>query len=72
MSNTWPNGERKALTQSDHERWNSFNYPGTRQLCGICSEPTGNCEEDSIMHDDGFPVCESCNDLPTKPERDGA
>ena len=58
--NTWPNGVRRALDQSEHERWNASNYPGTRQLCSECDEPTGRCEEDSMWSDDGEPLCETC------------
>jgi hypothetical protein len=60
MENTWPDGKRRALTQSEHERWNSFNYPGTRQLCSDCSCATGYCEEDGITDDDGNPLCDDC------------
>lgn len=67
MSNTWPGGVRRALTQAEHERWNASNYPGTLQLCCLCRQPTGRCEEDSIYVDaapDGNswvgPLCEEC------------
>ena len=60
MANTWPGGERKAMSQSEHERWNAANYPGTLQLCSVCSEPTGRCEEDEILSADGDPLCETC------------
>jgi hypothetical protein len=59
--NTWPNGIRRAMTQSEHEMWNASNYPGTRQMCDQCGEETGRCEEDSIyISDDVGPACESC------------
>jgi hypothetical protein len=58
--NTWPNGRRRALHQDEHEAWNSANYPGTRQLCFLCEEPTGRCEEDSIYRGDTGPLCEQC------------
>lgn len=48
MANTWPNGYRHAMTQSDHERWNASHNPGTLQTCYQCDRPTGRCEEDSI------------------------
>jgi len=61
MVNTWPNNIRQALDQSQHERWNSYNYSGTRQLCSLCEEPTGRCEEDSLyLFDTNEPVCETC------------
>lgn len=59
--NTWPNGFKHAMSQTEHENWNATNYPGTRQLCSICDEPTGRCEEDSIYTaEDVGPLCESC------------
>ena len=62
MSNTWPNGKRKALSQCEHSAWNANNYPGTLQLCCQCENPTGRCEEDQIYSDDGEigPLCENC------------
>lgn len=51
----------KALTQDEHARINAREYPGTRQLCFKCEEPTGNCEEDAIYTEDGEgPFCEDC------------
>ncbi len=63
--NTWPNGVRHAMSQDKHEAWNSRNYPGTRQLCYKCEEPTGRCEEDSLYNDNGTdgPFCENCYEL---------
>ena len=58
--NTWPDGIRRAIHQTEHEKWNSKNYPGTLQLCSICEEPTGRCEEDAIWSDDAKPLCEIC------------
>ena len=61
MINSWPGGHRKALHQSEHDSWNSSHYPGTRQLCEICGEPTERCEEDAIYLDDGTgPICPDC------------
>lgn len=60
--NTWPNSERRAMTQSEHEAWNAENYPGTLQLCTICDQPTGRCEEDALTTEDGLPLCPSCWD----------
>ena len=57
--NTWPGGQRKALTQDAHAAWNAQHYPGTRQLCTVCDEPTGRCEEDTLELGAG-PLCESC------------
>jgi hypothetical protein len=58
--NTWPNGARRALHQSEHETWNASHYPGTRQLCVECDEPTGRCEEDQMSNEDGEPLCGGC------------
>lgn len=63
MNNTWPNGHRHAMSQDEHEQWNSSHYPGTRQLCTNCGEPTGRCEEDALYAEGGVgPFCESCWD----------
>ena len=59
-SNTWPGGRRHAMSQDDHVKWNSQNYPGTRELCSNCEEPTGNCEEDSLTTDDFKTLCAKC------------
>ena len=61
MGNTWPNGRRHAMTQSEHENWNAGNWPGTRQLCTVCEQPTGCCEEDEIVNELGQPICEECS-----------
>ena len=61
MGNTWPTGHRHALTQDEHLAWNAQNYPGTRQLCVECEEPTGRCEDDSIYANNGDgPLCINC------------
>ena len=61
--NTWPNGIRKVMTQTEHEKWNAGNYPGTRQICCNCDEPTGSCEEDQILNDKGDPLCNACAEI---------
>jgi len=59
--NTWPGGRRHAMSQTEHEEWNASNYPGTRQLCSKCDSPTGNCEDDSLRHEDWDGVlCKKC------------
>lgn len=59
-----PGGGRKALAQDEHERINARSYPGTRQLCANCDEPTGRCEEDEMRTDLGDgPYCEACFEL---------
>ena len=60
--NTWPGGKRHAMSQAEHEKWNAYNYPGTRQICGECGEPTGFCEEDATWSEDGEPLCSECAD----------
>ena len=61
--NTWPKGYRHAMEQNEHEAWNANHYPGTRQLCCICDEPTGRCEDDTIYSADGDgPLCEECKE----------
>ena len=65
--NTWPNGKRHAMDQLEHEAWNTRHYPGTRQLCVKCDEPTGRCEDDSLYVGDDGPLCEECyTNNPTK------
>lgn len=49
----------KALSQCEHQRINAREWPGTRQICSECGEPTGRCEEDQIDGPYG-PVCEAC------------
>lgn len=69
-SNTWPGGSRHAMTQTEHETWNGKTFPGTRQLCTECGEPTGRCEDDSLYADeDGEvgPICEECWSTQTTP-----
>lgn len=61
--NTWPGGHPHAMTQSEHFAWNAMNYPGTRQLCSVCDEPTGHTEEDSHWNSDGKPLCDECAKL---------
>ena len=60
MTNTWPGGKRHAMTQGDHERWNSRNSPGTLQLCCACDQPTGRCDEDAIYIEPIVPDGSSC------------
>lgn len=57
--NTWPGGQRHAMDQDEHKRWNAGHYPGTRQLCVRCDRPTGRCEEDALDTPTG-PICEDC------------
>jgi hypothetical protein len=57
MENTWPGGYRHAMTQAEHDLWNAFNYPGTRQLCSRCKTVTGTY---TIWSPDDEPLCEQC------------
>lgn len=58
--NTWPKGYRHAIHQNEHESWNAKNYPGTRQICFVCYEPTERCEEDAFWSEEGNPLCREC------------
>lgn len=53
-----------AMNQSQHEAHNAKHYPGTRQMCVECDEPTGRCEEDTLYtlsnDGDGGPLCVTC------------
>lgn len=59
---SWPGGYRRAISQKDHEQWNANHYPGTRQLCSVCDEPTGFCEDDGLWTKEGEPLCSECAD----------
>lgn len=62
----------KARSQSEHERINAQEYPGTRQMCTACDSPTDKCKEDTLGMDiDHYhwwhtctiwhgPLCEVC------------
>ncbi len=51
----------RARTQAEHWAINAREYPGTRQLCFECEEPTERCEDDAIYtEDDTGPLCEEC------------
>jgi len=53
----------KARSQSEHEAINRREYPGTRQLCERCGDPTERCEEDAIYTNSGEgPLCVGCYD----------
>lgn len=58
--NTWPGGKRHAMSQAAHEAWNANHFPGTRQLCQVCEQPTERCEEDTITVLDSGPLCPAC------------
>ena len=58
--NTWPDNKKRAMHQSEHNRWNARNHPGTRQICSECGEETEKCEEDSLYAGEIGPLCESC------------
>ena len=50
------------MHQHEHIFFNASHYPGTRQLCTLCGEPTERCEEDSLTDADGNEICEDCFD----------
>ena len=50
-----------AKPQSEHDRINAREWPGTRQLCSECGDATERCEEDAIYAEDGSgPMCVEC------------
>jgi hypothetical protein len=50
-----------ARHQDEHERINAREYPGTRQICVRCDQPTERCEEDAIHAEEGDgPLCVEC------------
>jgi len=51
-----------SYTVEQHRVINGSSYPGTRQLCIECDEPTGKCEEDTLSIEDIFPLCNDCYD----------
>jgi hypothetical protein len=53
---------KNTYSQTEHERINAKEYPGTRQLCKKCDEPTGKCEDDTLSVGDLSPLCEDCYD----------
>jgi hypothetical protein len=60
-----------ARTQAEHAAINAREYPGTRQLCALCDEPTGRCEEDAIYDSLGNgPMCPECWHLHPEYEHD--
>lgn len=69
--NTWPKGYRHSMHQSEHETWNAKHYPGTRQLCSRCDEPTGRCEDDTLWSKDEQPLCETCWQADEDADREG-
>lgn len=71
MMNTWPGGRRHAMSQGAHEAWNARHYPGTRQICVVCDQPTGQCEDYVWTSADVGPLCECCfENLQTDGEED--
>ena len=50
-----------SYTQSEHNAINAREYPGTRQICTNCGEPTKRCEDDGIWSEylDGW-ICIEC------------
>jgi len=60
-----------ARTQAEHNSINAREYPGTRQLCIDCEQPTERCEEDAIYNESGYgPLCLDC--WRTPPELEGS
>lgn len=44
---TWPKGYRHVMSQSEHGNWNTEHFPGTRQTCFVCHEPTGRWDKEA-------------------------
>ena len=57
-----------SYTQCEHARINAKEYPGTRQLCIDCDQPTGRCEDDSIFYEDDGPFCIGCYNKKAYPD----
>jgi NAD-dependent dihydropyrimidine dehydrogenase PreA subunit len=51
---------KKSMYQSEHEKYNEKHYPGTRQICIDCGDPTERCEDDAIYIDNYGPLCIDC------------
>jgi len=49
----------RAISQQNNSI-NSKKYPGTRQICDMCGEPTGRCEEDGYFDNNENVYCEHC------------
>lgn len=50
-----------ARSQAEHAQINVREFPGTRQLCVKCGEPTERCEEDALYANNGDgPFCQDC------------
>jgi NAD-dependent dihydropyrimidine dehydrogenase PreA subunit len=59
----YPGRRRGAISQDEHEKINERHYPGTRQICIYCGQPTERCEEDEIRNESGDgPLCVECFD----------
>ncbi len=50
----------KPLYQFQHDKINAVQFPGTRQICSVCGEPTDKCEEDGYFDSTGYAYCEGC------------
>ncbi len=68
--NIWPKGYPHVMNQDEHAAWNSYNYPGTRQLCSECNDETDRCDEDSMYVDELGPLCENCYNKLIRNERE--
>lgn len=53
----------ESKNQSQHVEINRREYPGTRQLCCKCDEPTGRCEDDELFFDGIGPLCIECYEV---------
>ena len=54
----------KARSQAEHQHINADSYPGTREICINCGDPTGKAGkgDDSLYLYDEGPYCQDCYD----------
>ena len=54
----------KARSQAEHQHINADSYPGTREICINCGDPTGKAgkDDDSLYLYDEGPYCQDCYD----------
>jgi hypothetical protein len=55
-------------SQDWHTAHNAIHYPGTRQLCSVCEDPTLRCEEDGFPDGGGGWLCETHHEELKEPQ----
>jgi len=54
----WSDNDNTRWAKAVAEQaWNASHYPGTRQMCSQCGQPTGRCEDDTLFNEEE-PLCE--------------